>query len=242
MGLQIASHYYNHNIEANNGTLEAVLFGKILTNDQKECLLWDVEKGAPDQIEEHPWQTCTCIGGWHYEKWRGESGRYKPAKEVIRMLADVVSKNGNLLLNIPVRGDGSIDTFEIAIVKEIGKWIETNGEAIYGTRPWIVFGEGPVTEKGNPIKAQGFNEGAIKNLTSQDIRFTKKDDVLYAIVMEWPKDNKILIKSLANNTQGFKKVQLIGGDLLSYKFEKNGLSVSLANTNQSNMPLVLKIN
>lgn len=244
-GLKIAAHFYNHNIQKNNGKLEAVLFGKILTEEQKKAIMWDVEKGAPDNIEERPWQTCTCIGGWHYEKWRYEQGAYKPAWEVIRMLADVVSKNGNLLLNIPVKGDGSIDEKEIAILEDIAAWMETNKECIFDTRPWKTFGEGPITEKGNPINAQGFNEGVIKNLTSEDIRFTQKGDDVYAILMAWPVDGNVNIKSLAVNSPyyagKFSKVELLGFGKLPYTRDLNGLKVSLPQNKKSNMAVVLKI-
>ncbi|MCL8000658.1 alpha-L-fucosidase, partial [Brucella sp. 21LCYQ03] len=107
-GLQIAAHFYNSNMAKNNGKLDAVLFGKILNEEQKKAMVWDVERGAPDQIQSLPWQTCTCIGDWHYNDEVYENDRYKSSKQVVQMLIDGVSKNGNLLLNIPMRGDGSI--------------------------------------------------------------------------------------------------------------------------------------
>ena len=245
VGLKIAAHYYNHNMMLHNGNLEAILFGKILSEEQKKCILWDVEKGAPDRIEEQPWQTCTCLGGWHYEKRRGETGNYKPASDVIRMLADVVSKNGNLLLNIPVRGNGSIDEYEIKILEEIADWMDVNKEAIFDTRPWVIFGEGPVAEKGNPIHAQGFNEGIISTLTSKDIRFTQKGDVIYAIVMSWPEDAKVLIKSLASGSPYYRNeisgVELLGGGTLAFTRNAEALKILLPGKNDSTMPLVLKI-
>jgi Alpha-L-fucosidase len=104
-GLRVAAHYYNHNIKKQGEKNEGVIFGKILTPDQKKAILWDVERGAPDKIQDIPWQTCTCIGEWHYRRSVYDENRYKSAKTIVQMLADVVSKNGNLLLNVPVRGD-----------------------------------------------------------------------------------------------------------------------------------------
>ena len=85
-----------------------VVTGKVLKDWHKKAIVWDVERGAPDRIQPLPWQTCTCIGSWHYDKRRFYDGTYKTAKEVIQTLVDVVSKNGNLLLSIPVRADGTI--------------------------------------------------------------------------------------------------------------------------------------
>lgn len=245
VGLKIAAHYYNSSIEQHNGRLEAVLFGKILTKDQKECLVWDVERGAPDNIQEKPWQTCTCIGDWHYKRSIYENNGYKTAKTVIQMLADIVSKNGNLLLNIPVRGDGTIDEKEVAIVEEIADWMDVNSECIYSTRPWYIFGEGPVAESANPIEAQGFNEGKGKPYTSEDIRFTKKGDALYAIVMEPPDNGLVLIKSFAIKSKymqgNIKKAELLGGTIADYSFDDEGLRIKLTKDVKTGMPLVFKI-
>ena len=106
-GLKIAAHFYNHNMQTHGGKNEAVMFGKILTDLQKEALVWDVERGAPNEIIPLPWQSCSCIGGWHYNTDIYNKGHYKSAQTVIRLLADIVSKNGNLLLNIPLRADGT---------------------------------------------------------------------------------------------------------------------------------------
>jgi len=206
-GLKIAAHYYNTNMALHHGKLEAVLFGKILTTEQKKCMVWDVERGAPDQIEPLPWQTCTCIGDWHYNIGIYKDNRYKSAKDVIQMLIDVVSKNGNLLLNIPVRGDGTIDEKEIAVVEGIANWMDINKESIFDTRPWKVFGEGPAAEIANPINAQGFNEGKVK-FSSKDIRFNQKGNILYVTIMGVP-DEDILVKNLAKPS-GIKKIELLG--------------------------------
>ncbi|MBL4561626.1 MAG: alpha-L-fucosidase [Labilibaculum sp.] len=246
VGLDIVAHYYNSNMKRHDGDLEAVLFGKILTDEQKECMVWDVERGAPDKIQEKPWQSCTCIGGWHYDRGVYDRDRYKSAKTVVQILVDIVSKNGNLLLNVPVRGDGSIDEKELKVVEEITKWMDINSECIYETRPWYIYGEGPKAESANPINAQGFNEGKGASYLSNDIRFTVKGDTLYAVVMEWPANNEeILIKSLASNSPYFNdklnEVKMLGGEIVSYKFDNEGLVVKLPSKSEMDAPLVLKI-
>ncbi len=246
VGLEIAAHYYNSNIKLHGGKLEAVLFGKILTDEQKECMVWDVERGAPDNIQVKPWQSCTCIGGWHYDRGIYNRGGYKSAKTVMQLLVDIVSKNGNLLLNIPVRGDGSIDEKELKVVEDITKWMDINSECIFETRPWQIYGEGPKAENANPINAQGFNEGKGGPYTSKDIRFTQKGDVLYVVVMELPiKGQEVMIKSLSTNSQyyskKFDKVEMLGGNIISYKFDKEGLSITLPDKMDLIAPIVFKI-
>lgn len=243
-GLRIAAHYYNHNMQQHKGKLESVIFGKILTEDQKKCMVWDVERGAPDKIQEQPWQTCTCIGEWHYRRSIYDNDKYKTAKEVVHMLADIVSKNGNLLLNIPVRGDGTIDEKEVKVVEKIGVWMDVNSEGIYDTRPWKVFGEGPTAENANPINAQGFNEGKT-SYSSKDIRFTSKNGVLYAIVMGWPEDGKVVIKSLSTNNLPYKKnikqVELLGSGKVKFVSGADGLTVTLPAKKSSDIAFILKI-
>lgn len=246
VGLEIAAHYYNSNMKQHNGELEAVLFGKILTDEQKECMVWDVERGAPDTIQEKPWQSCTCIGGWHYDRGVYNRSDYKSAKTVMQILIDIVSKNGNLLLNIPVRGDGSIDEKELKIVEDIATWMDINNECIFGTRPWSIYGEGPKAENANPINAQGFNEGKGGPYTSNDLRFTKKGDVLYAVVMELPEsEQKVLIKSLSTESayfnQTFDTVELLGGTIVSYHFNEDGLHITLPENLDLVAPLAFKI-
>jgi alpha-L-fucosidase len=134
-----------------------------------------------------------------------ERNGYKTAKTVIQTLVDIVSKNGNLMLNIPVRGDGSIDEKERKIVEEIGMWMKVNSESIYGTRPWKIFGEGPAQQAEAKLSGPGFNEGKGKSFTHEDIRFATKDNILYATAMDWPQDGKLVIKSLAKDSPNFPK-------------------------------------
>lgn len=231
-GLRIASHLYNKSIK-DCGHLRAVINGKILNDEQRKTMVWDIERGAPNTIEELPWQTCTCIGGWHYNRAVYDNKGYKSAKTVIQMLIDVVSKNGNLLLNIPVRGDGSIDELERKVVEEIGLWMKANSESIYGTRPWKIFGEGPAQESAAALSAQGFNEGKGKPFTSEDIRFATKGNILFATSMGWPESGKVVIKSLSegnsNYQQKINKIELVSSSQ-DLKFERTmeGLIVYLS--------------
>jgi alpha-L-fucosidase len=195
-GLKIAAHFYNSNLKRGNGVGAGVLFGKILNDAQLKTMVWDIERGVPNKTLPYAWQTDTCIGSWHYDRGVYERDRYKSARIVIHMLTDIVSKNGNLLLNIPVRGDGSIDDKEEKILEGIAAWMEVNQEAIFNTRPWKTFGEGPASA-GTELSAQGFNEGKGKPFTNEDVRFTvgKDGNTLYAIVLGWP-DKPLAIKSL----------------------------------------------
>jgi alpha-L-fucosidase len=243
-GLRVAAHYYNRNIKNNGEKNEGVIFGKILTDDQKKAILWDVERGAPDKIQDISWQTCTCIGEWHYRRSVYDENRYKSAKAVVQMLADVVSKNGNLLLNVPVRGDGTIDEKEHKIVEEIGAWMTINSDGIYDTRPWKIYGEGPSADKANPINAQGFNEGRVK-YTSADIRFTTKKSTVYAIVMAIPEKPELLIKSFSSNNslypKAVKSVELLGFGKVVFTQTAEGLLVKLPQSYPGDLALILKI-
>jgi len=230
VGLRIAAHLYNKSIKE-HGELRAVINGKILDENQRKAMVWDIERGQANEIQPLPWQTDTCIGNWHYDRGLYERNGYKTAKTVIQTLVDIVSKNGNLMLNIPVRGDGSIDEKERKIVEEIGVWMKVNSESIYGTRPWKIFGEGPAQQAEAKLSGPGFNEGKGKSFTHEDIRFATKGDLLYATVMDWPQDGKLVIKTLAKNSKHFpKEIQRVEWlptkQSLTFERNENGLIVS----------------
>jgi alpha-L-fucosidase len=231
VGLRIAAHFYNKSIKE-HGQLKAVINGKILDENQRKAMVWDIERGQANDIQPLPWQTDTCIGNWHYDRGLYERNGYKTAKTVIQTLVDIVSKNGNLMLNIPVRGDGSIDEKERKIVEEIGAWMKVNSESIYGTRPWNIFGEGPAQQTSAQLNAQGFNEGKGKPFTPEDIRFATKDNVLYATAMGWPQEGKLVVKNLAKSSKYFpKEIQKVEWlptkQSLTFERNENGLIVSL---------------
>jgi alpha-L-fucosidase len=214
-GLKIAAHFYNSNNRWHGKNDDGMLFGKILDADQKQCMAWDIERGSSNQIEPYPWQTCTCIGGWHYDQAILNRHQYRSAKTVVQSLIDIVSKNGNMLLSVPVKGDGTIDSDELAIVEGIANWMEVNKQAIIATRPWKVFGEGPQMASTAPLNAQGFNEGKGKPFTAEDVRFTQSRNgkTLYAIVMGAP-NSTVTIKSLGTDAKlldrQIRKVELLG--------------------------------
>ena len=230
VGLKILAHMYNKSMAENGGKNEAVVTGKVFTDWQKKTAVWDVERGAPDAIQEYPWQTCTCIGSWHYDKHVYYNDTYKTAAQVVTMLVDIVSKNGNLLLNIPLKGDGTMDPTEYRIVQEIGHWMKINSESIYDTRPWVIYGEGPVAEAANPLSAQGFNEGKVE-MSSKDIRFNKKGDkVLYVTVCGKPEED-IVVKSLgtqtAQNRKRIRSISMLGSnELVQWNQEKDRLTIN----------------
>lgn len=239
VGLKIAAHMYNTSV-SRYGNLRAVICAKILDETQRKCMVWDVERGQSNKIEPLPWQTDTCLGDWFYSRDIYESSKYKSAQSVIQMLADIVSKNGNLLLNVPVRADGTIDEKERSIVEEIGDWMRANGEAIYSTRPWKQYGEGPAMESATPLRAQGFNEGQVYG--PKDIRFTQKGKVLYSIVLGWPEDRQVLIKSLPDRQGKAERVGILGAnERLHFEQTATGLKVDLPLTPVRKEAFVLKI-
>ncbi|THU39305.1 alpha-L-fucosidase [Niastella caeni] len=247
VGLKIAAHHYNQSIKRNKGQLQAVLNGKILNEMQRKCMVWDIERGQSNVIEPFTWQTDTCIGGWHYDKRVYENKRYKTAKTVVQTLVDVVSKNGNLLLNIPVKSNGTIDDQETAILEEVGAWMKINAECIYDTRPWKVFGEGPAMEGAAQLTAQGFNEGKGKPLGPGDMRFTAKGDTLYTILLGWPEEGKIKIKSLSEGNKfrpgAINKIEMLGGGELRFQRNAEALEVTLPENRPAyQYAVVLKIN
>lgn len=244
-GLKIAAHFYNHNMAIHKGDLRAVMFGKILTEEQRDALVWDVEKGAPNRIMEEPWQSCSCIGGWHYNTGIYERNRYKSAADVVKLLVDIVSKNGNLLLSVPLRADGTFDEKEEAILKAFGAWMTVNKESIIDTRPWKVFGEGPIAEADIQINAQGFNEGAYTKATAQEIRFTQRGKFLYATALSWPEGKQVLIKSLSQDNPlhpgKIRRVELLGYGKVSFSRTADGLLINLPDKQVNDIAPVFKI-
>ncbi|MET0300668.1 MAG: alpha-L-fucosidase, partial [Flavitalea sp.] len=246
VGLQIVAHHYNKSLSRNKGSLKAVVNGKILNEMQRKCLVWDIERGQSNQIEPFTWQTDTCLGNWHYDTRVYENKRYKTAKTVIQTLVDVVSKNGNFLLSVPVKGNGEIDEQEVAILEEVGSWMKTNSECIFDTRPWKVFGEGPAIENAAPLSAQGFNEGKGKAFTAEDIRFTSKGPVLYAIVYGRPANNKVIINSLGKEKdlleRPVNKIELLGGGTCNYQINDKNAIIDLPDSfDRESYALVMKI-
>jgi len=224
-GLRIAAHLYNSSIQW-HGKNEAVMNTKGLPPDLRKALVLDIERGRASGIAPFPWQTDTCIGHWHYNVSLFENHRYKTAATVVTTLIDIVSKNGNLLLNVPVKGDGTIDADEVKILEDLARWMKVNGGAIFGTRPWIVFGEGAAD-----VAAGNFGEGKARGYTAEDIRFTTKGDTIYAFVLGWP-GKPVVIRSMAGNsplvTGDVDNVALLGHDgKLQWSRTEEGLVIKM---------------
>jgi len=217
VGLEAAADYYNRSI-AWHGKIDVVLTGKQLKPNQRFGILQDVERGYTDHLWDEPWQTDTCIGDWFYNVARLNDRSYKTAEDVMQRLADVVSKNGNLLLSIPQPGDGAIDAEEEKILDGMAGWIATNGAAIFGSRPWRRYGEGPTQ-----LAVGMQNEGSAKPFTSADIRFTTNAGALYALFLAPPK-GRATIRSLATGREGVvERVTLLGGGTVPHRRDATGL-------------------
>jgi alpha-L-fucosidase len=224
-GLSIAAHYYNTSVR-DKGRVDVVLTTKDTRPAEAGAFTLDIERGKTNEILAQPWQTDTCIGNWHYDINLFNNHGYKTPTYVIHSLIDIVSKNGNLMLDIPVTGDGVIDSDERTFLQALATWIPKHGEAIYGTRPFSVFGEGP------PDTATGqFNERNQRPYTAEDIRFTRKGETVYAFAFVWPANGQLVIKTLAKGSTALprpvQRVELIGSGRITFAQEPTGLTLTL---------------
>jgi alpha-L-fucosidase len=237
-GLSQVANMYNRSAARHGGVAEAVYTSKREEDCETGTCLLDVERGVPDRILPNPWQTDTCVGDWHYQR----GIKYKTPKTVIDLLVDIVSRNGNLLLNFPLPNSGAPDAEELKIVAAITDWMAVNSEGIYGTRPWKIFGVGPGTQS---AKKGAFNESARKDLTPEDVRFTTKGGALYAFVMGWPAGST-LIKPLGTSSPQ-EPGKIANVELLGYKGKiawaqtEAGLQVTLPNEAPSRHAVTLKV-
>jgi len=227
-----AAYYYNRGVEwkkqvaINFKEWEGISF-------PRGSGVFDMERGAAADIQPDFWQTCTSVSrnSWGYIT----NHVYKDTGEIVDELVDIVSKNGTMLLNIGPRADGTIPEREQQMLREIGAWLRINGEAIYGTRPWVKFGEGPTqTATGS------FSDKEKPPFTSEDFRFTTKGKTLYAIALAWPENRKLVVKSLAE--QKVKRVELLGHKgKLKWERTNEGLVVTLPEKAPANFAVTLKI-
>jgi alpha-L-fucosidase len=222
-GLKAAAHYYSQAIGW-SGTTDVAMTSKNLTPDKQQGLMEDVERGFIDHIAQKPWQTCTCIGSWHYDRRHYENKTYKSAHRVVQLLMDVISKNGNLLLSVPMRGDGTIDSEEEKVLAGITNWIEQNGDAVYGTRPWRVYGHGP-TKVTTGMKAER-NTGTF---TNEDIRYVQRGNTLFAAMLDWPTKPVRLatLGTYAMPNAQIEKISLMDGTPVSFTRREGALIFNL---------------
>ena len=232
VGLSQIANLYNDNLQHNNGRLTAVYTCKEPSGGR---WVHDYERGVNGGIDPNPWQTDTSIGDWFYNRhWK-----YQPLSWTVHMLVDIVSKNGNLLLNVVLRPDGSLDPEVVTMLERLADWNQVNGEAIYGTRPWLVYGEGAVKAKGGMFQ-ENFH------YTAKDIRFTTKGNALYAIALGWPDDKRLTIRALArtgdSSVNRIKKIELLGkSGKLKFTQTTEGLSVELPDQKLSDLTCAIKI-
>jgi alpha-L-fucosidase len=232
VGLSQIANFYNVNAAAHHGESLAVYTCKQPSNGR---WVQDYERGVNGGISPFPWQTDTSIGDWFYNRhWK-----YRPLSWTVHMLVDIVSKNGNLLLNVVLKPDGTLDPEVETMLHQLADWTALNGEAIYGTRPWQIYGEGAVRARGGAFREDS-------SYTVRDIRFTTKGKTLYAIALGWPDDGRMVIKSLAKTadpTQNrIKKVELLGrAGKLKFSQTADGLVVELSGEKLSDLTCALRI-
>lgn len=258
-GLNLAAHFYNHTL-ATRGQADGVL---TIKRTSPAGFTLDIELAGTDKILPNPWQVDTTLNpGWFYmgntvsaapaktnstddagmsaakAPNRGPDALRLTAGQLIHNLVDIVSKNGNMLLNVGLRPDGSLpETYRHELL-EIGQWLKVNGEAIYGTRPYLTYGEGPFQL---PKTGAAYNDN-LYHFTAQDIRFTTKSNALYAIVMAVPTD-AVVIKSLGTGAGQVSAVSLLGSPVgLTWKQEAGALRIQPVQEWPCQHAVVFKIN
>jgi alpha-L-fucosidase len=222
VGRSLLAHYYNSS-RARHGRVEAVYNCKALGSGEfyPAACVQDVERGVMSGINPLPWQTDTSNGDWFY----ADGYSYKTGGQIIRMLADIVSKNGNLLLNVVLYPDGSLPPESQTLLSDLARWMQINSEAIHSTRPWSAFGEGPTEARGG-----AFHENA--DYTARDIRFTARDrNSLYAIVLGEPRENVAITalgRAAGHEQRSVRSVRLLGvGEPLKFRQTEAQLVIEL---------------
>jgi len=251
-GLEMVSYLYNTSKSLHGGRNEAVMCNK---NVWAHGFYWDdiatldLERTNMNEIHKQPWIQDNSTGPWFYDLGfrSSETGTlYYPPSKIISELVDVVSKNGTMMLNVTQLPDGSLDSTAIVLLKDIGKWMKINGQAIYASRPWKIYGEDKETKAvTTELKDfKGSYSDKILKYTSDDVRFTQSKDgkYLFAMVMSWPANGKVLIKSLSTPAGTVKSVSLLGNkSALKWKQTENGLELTFPAKKPCDHVFALKI-
>jgi alpha-L-fucosidase len=217
---RFAAFYYN--ASSQGGATAAVINYKDFAMQENSAVL-DLERGQLGAIRSRPWQTDTSIGNKSWGYIQNET--FKSPGFILHQLIDVVSKNGNLLLNVGPRSDGTIPDEVQIILREVGSWLRVNGEAIFGTRPWITYGEGPTQ-----VVAGSFHDTDTQAYTAEDFRFTTNGDALYAIELAWPASGQARIHALgtAAIAKAVRSIELLGSDSkLTFEQRSDALYIQL---------------
>ncbi|WP_111977087.1 alpha-L-fucosidase [Algibacillus agarilyticus] len=236
--------FSNPEYETHRKTLIAEYYNQAASNNQGVVLNYknisykpipdgaavlDVESGKLDRIREMPWQTDMSLGGWRWSY--NNDWVTMPAKKLIGDLLDVVSKNGSLLLNVAPDVNGDISDDQVDVLMQLGDWLKINGEGIYNTRPFAVFGQGPTNAK--MVLHGNLHD---KGYTAQDVRYTQKGNHIYAFMLDWPTETKQLtLKALGNEMRiindNIQSVSLMGYEKnIEWRQTKHGLKITLPTT------------
>ncbi|MBR6148172.1 MAG: alpha-L-fucosidase [Lachnospiraceae bacterium] len=196
----------------------------------------DIERGQLSSQKSYRWQsdTAMCYNSWCYT----DQNKYKEAKDILCDLIDIISKNGTMLLNIGPKADGTFSDEETNILKEIGDWLRINHEAVFDTKPYKLFGEGPtVVEEG------AFKDGEAKGFTSSDFRFMAGKGCIYIFAMRADENGKYTVRSLAKKQGAFncriEKITTLLGKNASFSHDEDGLRIECKN--DSWLPVVFKV-
>jgi alpha-L-fucosidase len=231
---RFAAFYYNSSLK--QGDHVGVINYKDYAMQDHSAVL-DLERGQLGDIRPLPWQTDTSVSNksWGYIN----DDTFKSPEFIVHQLIDIVSKNGNLLLNIGPRSDGTIPDEVQRVLLDVGAWLNMNGEAIYGTRPWRVYGEGPTK-----VAAGSFHDTDTTNYKPEDFRFTTKGDSLYVIGLAWPVKGEAVVRSLAPSagSSRVRSVTLLGNDAeLQFDQRVDGLHVQLPAQSPSKYAYVVRV-
>ena len=229
---RVIAHLYNTNIQKNGGKLEAMAFTK--GSDDARAVAVNYESRFPEGVKrDRPWQTEVGLGEWFYAK-----GTFYESGMVIHQMLEAVSRDGNYAINIPLTPAGELDPGGLKTLQDMGDWMDVNGEGIHDSSAWDVCGEGSVVMKPGNLGP----DQAKTPYTGQDIRFTTKDDALYAYLMAWPDSGTATIRSLASSSGKVDSVKLLGcKEALAWEQTNDGLVVHLPPTKPCRFAYALKI-